>query len=78
MVLTVRITEGKEFHSVGAATEKDLDPVLVFTYGIKSCLVTVERSCLELIAGSKILLRYVKEASYSNQVYYLLMQQQSS
>ena len=41
-----------------SATEKALDPFPVFTREIKKCLEPVERSCLELIADSKRLLRY--------------------
>ena len=43
MVLTVRIAEGREFHSKDA--EKALDLFLVFTSVTKSFLVPVERSC---------------------------------
>ena len=59
MVLAVRITKGSESHGVGAATEKPLDPFLVFTRGIQSCLAQVWQRCSELmIANSNRLLRH--------------------
>ena len=45
---------GMGFHTVGAATEKVRVTALVFTRGMKSWLLLVERSCLECLAGVSI------------------------